>query len=226
MDLRRDGYRWRIKGDWLPQFPIPIQEQVHYSVLQLSEAILAGDEKRANEMARLWFPGIWEDSPGSIRRQLQNEIYALLFLIRKRAEGESSPDFGLLDAVQESLPRAVDELKGDYTLESLRAESEHRPGFAHLKFEQAVAEMDSVFSQAGLSSRELRVMRLQVVLAARGEQWPVEDKEGFLGMKPGTYGAALYRARQKLGRKDVGRIDSAHKRLLKAIFGDDSDEDS
>jgi hypothetical protein len=77
--LLREGYMWQIKGDWLPQFPAAVQEQVQTSITQLAEAILRGDEKSAGEMARLWFPGLWEDSPRSIRHQLHREIYVLLF---------------------------------------------------------------------------------------------------------------------------------------------------
>jgi DNA-directed RNA polymerase specialized sigma24 family protein len=81
-----------------------------------------------------------------------------------------------------------------------------------------------MFSRAHLSNQELRIMCLEAVLAARGEQWSAKDKEKFLGMKQGTYGAALYRARRKLisarTEHDISANKSAHERLLKAIFGD------
>jgi hypothetical protein len=215
--LIREGYRWHIKLDWLPLFPEHIQEQVRTSVLQLSEAILAGDEKSATEMARLWFPGTWEDSPKSIRQQLHKEIFVILFHAMSQGKGGHLFNAHPLDAIPQSFHGTVEGLKADYTLESLKAESQERPGFASMRFDQAEAEMNTLFSKAKLSERELRIMRLEAVLAALGEQWSAEDKGQHLGLKPGTYGAALYRAREKLTRSDTTRAEPLQ-RLLKAIF--------
>jgi hypothetical protein len=216
--LLRDGYKWDVIADWLPQFPAAVQEQVHEHVRQLDEAIRKGDEKSAGDMGRLWFPALWEDSPQPIRQQIPLEIYALLFRLANRAGEEGSAfDSDPLEAIPRLFPRAVEGLKGSYTLESLQAE------FGEAVAE-AVAKLESIFSNAGLSKRERHVMFFEAGVEVRDEQlkWSDEDKALWLKMKPANYREALYQAKQKLQKLMQNNSPQRHPyvRLLEAILGE------
>jgi hypothetical protein len=216
--LLREGNQWHIQTDHLPVFPVEIQAQVRSSVVMLAEAILKGDEKSASEIARQWFPSIWEDNPPSIQKQLCNEIYVLLFRSHNPAHTASYFDVDPLDTIHQSFPKAMEDLKRDYSWESIRNESQELPGFASLSIKQSLEGMNNLFSRANLTDRELYVIRLEVALAVHGEQWSSEDKEKFLSMGQGTYKSTLYRARQKLTRRNTLQ-DHPLWRLLEAIFG-------
>ena len=68
--LVREGYRWRIDVNWLPLFSDQVQVNTHRVAAELASAIISGDEQKAAEMAKLWFPGIWDDSPDALRNEL------------------------------------------------------------------------------------------------------------------------------------------------------------
>lgn len=216
-DVSRQGYKWEIKHNATHLFPHPIPQDLQECVGELARAILSGDDKAASGLARLWFPGTWEDSPNGIRRRLHLEVYVLLFRLQELAEPDSSND-ALIDRIRDSFPEAVEDLKSDYSREPLIPGGEVYPGLAGLVPKDRLEEMEALFTQARLSQRELRVVRLEAVVRVLGENWSYEDKAQNLGMKMGNYKAALHRARGKMEDSKLN-LPQAHQSLLRAIFG-------
>jgi hypothetical protein len=215
--LTRDGYKWEIQVDWLPVFPVRVQEKVHASVAQLAEAIIKGDEKKATDLARLSFPSLWSDSPKSLQDQMNKEVYVLLFGIGQRLLNGLPSSNNPLEAITAQFPQAVDALRMDYSLEAIKAEAQERSDMSGIRLKEFIADMEQLFGRAGLSNRELRVLRLEAALSVRNEHWSTEDKEIYLHVRQGTYKTALHRGRVKLLEASK-RHGNPYKTLLEAIF--------
>jgi len=216
--VKREGFVWQVEADWLPQFPKPIIEEVSAVVMQLAEAIVKGDEEKAKDLARLWFPGLWDEQPRSLREQMDREVFVLLLGVRKRVLKDMSSRINPLEAIAMQFPQAMEALRRDYSLETIKAEAEERRGMSGIWLKETLADMERLFARSRLSDLELRIVRLEAALSERNEHWPSEDKEKFLRMRQGTFRAVLHRARTKLRVAARGYRDP-HKKLLDAIFG-------
>ena len=215
--LSREGWQWTIKADWTPILPEEVQRDVQDAVMDLATAILQGDEHRASDLVQLWFPARWEENPASLHQEMAKEVYVLLFHIWEHKDPGSLPEPDLGTQLSSSLPAAIDELRHDYTLESIKEEAGALEFHPRVNREEFLNDVERLFARASLSKQELRVLRLEAALGVRNVQWPLEDKEKFLGMRHGTYSAAAYRARTKVSQ---AKSHDPHRDLLKAIFGD------
>ena len=211
--LQRERYTWHLHGNWLPQFPKPVIDDVRASAGQLAEAIINADEEKAKELARLSFPTAWKDSPKSLRDDMHKEIFVLLFNLSQSLSPGSDP----LETVKAQYPKAVKDLGRDYSLEVIKAEAEERGNKSNAEFVDLLADMELLFRRARLSDRQLTVVRLEAALEIRGVSWFDEDKEKLLNMRPGTFRDALYSARVKI-RGVRERQVYPYKHLLEVIF--------
>ena len=216
--LSRDGYRWRLEAGWLPQFPDHVRLGVDRAVDALATAILQGDEQKATDLARLWFPATWESNPLPVQSQLRNEVYVLLFGIWNRAHQHFSPDSSPLDTVSHGFPAAVSQLQHDYSLEAIKAEASELEPRERLRLQDKLNDLELLFDKARLTDQELQVVRLELAVGYRCEHWTASDGEKFLRKGTRTYAATLNRARTKLALP-AGPSSAPYAKLLHVIFG-------
>ena len=215
--LRRTGYAWSCSLDWTPLFPTTVIESVRSAVEDMASAILSGDETLASAVARQWFPNAWEDSPGALRDHMRKEVFVILFQILENGLQHLPTDSDLVEALFRSFPEAVESLKNDYSWESLSTEAAALGGHQGLRLDQGLDQLNQLFSVARLTLRELRVIRLEVALHYRGEDWRSKDKERYLEMGHGTYAVALHSARTKIAAASTPQRDP-YRLILKAIL--------
>lgn len=213
--VEREGYAWHLHGNWDSQFPEPVIEDVRATAAQLAEAIVNGAGERAKSWARLSFPGVWADSPKPLREEMHKEIFVLLFGIRQSILKDWRPGSDPLETVKAQFPQAVEDLRKDYSLDTIRAEAQERGTMSDIWLNESLEDMEKLFRKARLSKRELAVVRLEAALAIRNVEWPDEDKEKLHNMRQGTFKSTLHRAREKL--RGVG-ASNPYQRLLEAIL--------
>ena len=218
--LARERYKWDVHLNWTPLFPDQIQAKVVGVVRDLATAIMNGDETAAAQMARLWFPEIWNDSPNSLRTEHLKEIYVLMYPLWDRNLGTLEAGSDPLRIVYRTFPEAVAALEREYDWESIKADVEGFPEDIRRKVERFVSDIEGLFDRANFSCQQLRVLRLEAVLALRDEKWSGADKEEFMGIRRGSYAQALYEARLKLAQASNRRNDP-YRRFVEAILRQD-----
>ena len=74
----------------------------------MSEAtIIDGNEDEAAQLAELWFPRIWYETPGALQSDLYKEVYVLLFRLQNMPLVDRPRRNALHEAMVEEYPEAA-----------------------------------------------------------------------------------------------------------------------
>jgi hypothetical protein len=146
------------------------------------------------------------------------EIYALIFLKLRR---NSAATFN------EMVREAINELKQSYSWGGF---AKHGAAFSDAQLRLSAERIDEIlqnaeriFAKSGLTERQTKVLKLEVILYLRGDQgkWAEADKAKYLGMREGNYRQHLYQARLRTqSARHTQKELNGHERLLRAIFGE------
>jgi RNA polymerase sigma factor (sigma-70 family) len=175
-------------------------------------------EKLAEEIAALYA----KEAPGMLRyacpltgdtdmaRDAVQEAFFRFFLSRSAGQSIVSPRAWLFRVVRNYLldhKRAASRNIGD--VEALL----NLPAPPHVSGEERVSDLLQELAQIGLSAREIECVRLRM------EDLRYDEIAGVLGLQPGTVGALLTRAHEKM-RKAAAAGLRQEQSLVRAITGE------
>lgn len=211
--LIRNGTNWKVIGDWSPGLSSNVQDALKKSVGDVVGHILAGDEASTKQLVDSMFPLEKDRTVEPLYEEMPKEVYALLFRDRK-----TDP----LDLLAAGFKESRNALLAEYEWENVKAQSLGYEGLRALQFDLLKRQLDHLCERAQLSPREMRVARVELVLAIHGDEWHARDKAKRLDMSRGNYGEALSNARQKLAKAaklgNEPAIIEGYRRLHRMIF--------
>lgn len=187
----------------------------------LDGSAIAFDNQMLRGLKALFDPSTlpeFSSLPEAVQRDVPKEIYALIFLKLRR---NSAATFN------EMAREAINELKQSYSWGGF---AKHGATFSDAQLRLSAERIDEIlqnaeriFAKSGLTERQTKVLKLEVILYLRGDQgkWTEADKAKYLGMREGNYRQHLYQARLRTqSARHAQKELNGHERLLRAIFGE------
>jgi hypothetical protein len=186
----------------------------------LDGSAIAFDDQMLGALKTLFDPSTlpeFSSLPEAVQRDVPKEIYTLICLKLRRNRATT---------FDEMAREAIDELKQSYSWEGF---AKHGAAFSDAQLRlsaerigEILQDAKRIFAKSGLTERQTKVLKLEIILCLRGEQtkWTEADKAKYLGMKQGNYRQHLYQAQLKTQSvRHAQKELNGHERLLRAIFG-------